>query len=71
MSAAASAHELESPQHEKEFHLSAKTIAHEREVVEGLVHRTPGPIIAVDMDDVLSETNLAVAECTKGFYHEN
>lgn len=63
MSAAASVHELESPRHEKDGQLDAKTIAHEREVVEELVHPTPGPIIAVDMDDVLSQTNLAVAEC--------
>ncbi|KAH6916826.1 hypothetical protein BKA70DRAFT_313918 [Coprinopsis sp. MPI-PUGE-AT-0042] len=71
MSAAASVHELESPRYEKDGQLDAKTIAHEREVVEELVHPIPGPIIAVDMDDVLSQTNLAVAEWHNDVYGTN
>lgn len=59
MSAAASINELESPLHEP---TQPDDVTHERLVLESLIH-PPGPLIAVDLDDVLSQTNHAVADC--------
>ncbi|EAU92658.2 hypothetical protein CC1G_01703 [Coprinopsis cinerea okayama7 len=67
MSAAASINELESPQH--------KPIELEEEVQERLVLEQfippAGPLIAVDLDDVLSQTNVAVAEWHNEKYGTN
>jgi hypothetical protein len=67
MSAAASRLELESPSAVQKS-LPAEEYEHEREVLEKLTVDTTrtssvGPIIAVDLDDVLGRTNEAVAEC--------
>lgn len=80
MSAAASRLELEAS-HDKGIGLSdasappkpagATSEQQEHESLEKLTETTPpessNPIIAVDMDDVLSETNRDVAECKRYF----
>lgn len=65
MSVAASVHELEAPPTGAGV---SNRIEEELEAVEKLTKFPPtapptGPIIAIDLDDVLSQTNLAVAQC--------
>lgn len=40
-------------------------LAAEGNTVEQLATSSRGPVIAVDLDDVLSQTNLAAAQCTQ------
>ena len=68
MSAAASRLESESPSAERRS-LSTEEHEHERETLERFTSSeltnapSTAPIIAVDLDDVLGQTNQAVAEC--------
>lgn len=67
MSAAASKLRLESPSIEDAVLTEDVLDAHEFEALERLTAISPpssaGPIIAIDLDDVLCLTNQAVAEC--------
>jgi hypothetical protein len=66
MSAAASRLRSESPSSQPNESLPAKEHEHERQALErltGASRTSSKPIIAVDLDDVLSQTNEAVAEC--------
>jgi hypothetical protein len=64
MSAAASRLQLESPSHQPNDSLPSKEYEHERQALEKLAGLSSAkPVIAVDLDDVLSQTNEAVAEC--------
>jgi hypothetical protein len=67
MSAAASRLRLESPSAEQNESLPAEEHEHERKALERFTDTTSsasaGPVIAVDLDDVLSQTNQVVAEC--------
>jgi hypothetical protein len=66
MSLAASKLELESPKNES-IALPEAVEKHEHEALQVLTDASPpirtGPVIAIDLDDVLSDTNKAVAEC--------
>lgn len=44
-------------------HATPRTAAPAGSALEDFVHDLDRPVIAVDMDDVLSQTNLAVAQC--------
>ncbi|KAJ2919327.1 hypothetical protein MD484_g1118, partial [Candolleomyces efflorescens] len=70
MSAAASAHELEELKEGLETSaVQGEALDQEREVVDRLVPPTaPGPLIALDLDDVLSQTNQAVADWHNDIY---
>ena len=66
MSVAASVHVLEAPATGPEVPTQNEA---ELEAVENLTEfpssaPPAGPLIAIDLDDVLSQTNLSVAECT-------
>jgi len=67
MSVAASRLRLESPRAEQNEILAADEHEHERQALERFTSTTrtasAGPVIAVDLDDVLCQTNQAVAEC--------
>lgn len=71
MSFAASKLQLESPTAElADPFASTSVLNHEAEVeadalekLLGLPSTTAGPVIAIDLDDVLSQTNQVVAEC--------
>lgn len=68
MSAAASRLEIESPSSERTNDFDQIEVPEaERELLERLANTYPptssGSIIAVDMDDVLSETNHAISQC--------
>ncbi|RXW23837.1 hypothetical protein EST38_g2000 [Candolleomyces aberdarensis] len=67
MSAAASAHELEELKERLVTPpVEGETLEEEREAVDKLVtvpSTATGPLIAIDLDDVLSQTNQAVADC--------
>lgn len=66
MSLAASKLELESPK-DNSVALPETVEKHEHEALQALTDiSTPmrtSPVIAIDLDDVLSDTNKAVAEC--------
>ncbi|TFK30756.1 hypothetical protein FA15DRAFT_713399 [Coprinopsis marcescibilis] len=61
MSSAASINPLESPILQS-VELREEELDRERRLLEELVHPPPGPLIAVDLDDVLSQTNQEVAD---------
>lgn len=60
MSAAASRLRLESPTAKQDVSLPAEE--HEREALVQLTDTT-GHVIAIDLDDVLSQTNQAIVDC--------
>lgn len=74
MSAAASKLEIESPSSGREQYFDDEDDIPESEkrLLEKLAITSPassrGPVIAVDLDDVLSQTNDAVAQCEFGVH---
>ena len=70
MSLVTSKLELGSPKNDS-IGLSEAVEKHEREALQVLTLpiRT-GPVIAIDLDDVLSDTNKAVAECKSAIQHD-
>lgn len=74
MSAAATIHAIEESFEGREVEIVDDAVAEaEREALEKLTELHPaaaaGPLIAIDLDDVLSQTNIAVAECTHTLLH--
>lgn len=66
MSAAASVHELEELKDGVKTPTEVEVLEREREAIDKLLpvpSTLVGPLIAIDLDDVLSQTNQAVADC--------
>lgn len=63
MSASTSLHEIESATHIHDGTAQAKEETFEKLLLVATSPPNSGPVIAVDLDDVLSQTNQIVAEC--------
>lgn len=51
-------------------HATPRSSARPGTVLEEFVHEDDRPVIAIDLDDVLSQTNEAVAECEFPVYND-